>query len=188
MRSLRLFFFALVALAQLSVPAWAIWMRNQTLTRGKEWKFRAAPVDPVDAIRGRYVALDFVAERFPRSEALPAGSFAYALLKEGGTGFAEIDHLESSPVHGDNVIKVRVAGWWENDQHVKEQHIKFPFDRFWVSEKVAPEAERAYAANSTRQKENVYVTVRVRDGDAALEELYIDGQPLVEYLRNHPAH
>jgi hypothetical protein len=26
---------------------------------------------------------------------------------------------------------------------------------------------------------------RVRDGDAALEQLYIDNQPLVDYLRAH---
>jgi uncharacterized membrane-anchored protein len=183
MKSLRLFLFTLVALAQLSVPAWAIWMRTQTLTKGKEWKFRTAPVDPVDAIRGRYVALAFAAEKVPRSERLEDDSWAYAFLREGGNGFAEIDHLDSNPAHGDNVIKVKATGWWENDQHVKEQHIKFPFDRFWLTEKIAPEAERAYAANSTRQKENVYVTVRVRDGDAALEELYIDGQPLKDYLR-----
>ena len=30
------------------------------------------------------------------------------------------------------------------------------------------------------------VTVRVRDGDAGLEQLYIDEQPLVDYLRAHP--
>jgi hypothetical protein len=29
------------------------------------------------------------------------------------------------------------------------------------------------------------VTVRVRDGDAALEQLFIEGQPLREYLREH---
>lgn len=183
MKSLRLFLFALVALAQLSVPAWAVWMRNQTLAKGKAWKFRTAPVDPVDAVRGRYVALAFTAEKVPRSERLPTGSSAYAVLKEGGNGFAEIDHLDSTPTHGDNVIKVKASAWWEN-----EQHVKFPFDRFWVTERIAPEADRAYAASSRQQKENAYVIVRVRDGDAALEQLYIDDQPLVEYLRSHPAH
>jgi hypothetical protein len=31
------------------------------------------------------------------------------------------------------------------------------------------------------------VTVRVRDGDAAIEQLYIDNQPLRDYLRAHTA-
>ncbi len=49
-----------------------------------------------------------------------------------------------------------------------------------------PAADAAYARNTTRDKRNAYVTVRVRSGDAALEELYIDNQPLKEYLRAHP--
>jgi hypothetical protein len=52
-----------------------------------------------------------------------------------------------------------------------------------VTEKSAPAAETAYRENSRRGKENAYVTVRVRESDAALEQLYIDNQPLADYLR-----
>jgi len=31
------------------------------------------------------------------------------------------------------------------------------------------------------------VTARIRDGDAALEQLYIDNQPLTDYLRAQAA-
>jgi hypothetical protein len=48
---------------------------------------------------------------------------------------------------------------------------------------MAPQAEQAYRENSRRGKENAYVTVRVRGGDAAIEQLYIDNQPLGDYLR-----
>ena len=181
MKSIRLFLFALVALAQLSVPAWAVWMRTQTLSKGKLWKFRTAPVDPVDAVRGRYVALAFQAETVPQAERIPPAAFVYAVLKENDRGFAEVDHLSVTPVHGDNVMKVKPGGWWNGTQHVD-----FPFDRFWLTEKIAPEAERAYAASSRQAKENAYVTIRVHEGDAALEQLYIDDQPLIEYLRGHP--
>lgn len=181
MKSFRLLLFAVVALAQLGVPAGAVWMRSQTLSKGRLWKFRTAPVDPIDAVRGRYVALAFAAEKVPQAEALPPRSAAYAFLKEGSDGFAVVDHLSNTSGHGDNVIKVEPGSWWKG-----EQHVSFPFDRFWVTEKIAPAAERAYAAGTRPEKENAYVTVRVHDGDAALEQLYIDDQPLVEYLRNHP--
>jgi uncharacterized membrane-anchored protein len=182
MKPLRLFIFAAVALAQLSVPGWLIWMRTQTLTKGKVWKFRTAPVDPLDAVRGRYIALSFKAEQVPQAERLPPSSFAYALLREGASGFAEIERLSTTPAQGDNIMKVRPGSWWDGAQHVD-----FPLDRYWVNEKSAPAAERAYAENSRKEKDNAYVTVRVHNGDAAIEQLFIDGQPLPEYLRSRSA-
>ena len=183
MKSFRLLIFALVALAQLSVPGWLVWMRTQTLTKGRVWKFRTAPVDPLDAIRGRYVALSFKAEQVPQANPLPLSSSAYALLREGASGFVEVERLSTTPLTGDNVMKVKPRGWYDGSQRVD-----FPMDRYWMNEKSAPEAERAYrAANSGKEKENAYVTVRVHNGDAAIEELFIDDQPLPEYLRSHPA-
>lgn len=181
MKALRLLIFAAVALAQLGVPAWLIWMRTQTLTKGKVWKFRTAPVDPLDAVRGRYVALSFKAQQVPRAERLPPSSSVYALLREGASGFAEVERLSTTPLQGDNVMKVAPGSWWDGVQHVD-----FPLDRYWVNEKRAPQAERAYAANSRKEKDNAYVTVRVHNGDAAIDQLFIDDQPLPEYLRNHP--
>jgi hypothetical protein len=52
-----------------------------------------------------------------------------------------------------------------------------------VSEKHAPAAEQAYRENSRRDQQNAYVTVRVRNGDSALEQLYIANQRLTDYLR-----
>ena len=64
MKMLRILIFGVVALAQLAVPATMVWQRDQTLKQGRVWKFRTAPVDPVDVIRGRYIALRFTAEEF----------------------------------------------------------------------------------------------------------------------------
>jgi len=63
--------------------------------------------------------------------------------------------------------------------------VRFPFNKFWVAEANAAAAERAYVENNRRDNQNAYVTVRVRRGDAALDQLYIDNQPLSEYLRAH---
>ena len=53
MNKLRLIIFILVALTQVAVPASMIWKRQHTLREGRAWKFRTAPVDPVDMMRGR---------------------------------------------------------------------------------------------------------------------------------------
>ncbi len=178
MKTLRIAIFILVALAQLSVPALMAWGRMQTLARGRVWKFKTAPVDPEDVVRGRYVRLRFLAEDFTQPEKFESADPVYAVLKETSDGFAEIDHTSTVPVSGDNVIKVEPGGNWDG-----RQHIVIPFTQFWITEESAPEAEKAYLENSRRGKENAFVTVRVRNSDAALEQLYIDNQPLPDYLR-----
>jgi uncharacterized membrane-anchored protein len=181
-KTMRIVIFIFVALLQLSVPALMAWGRIQTLAHGRVWKFKTAPVDPEDAVRGRYVRLRFLAEDFTQPDKFAANDTVYAVLKETADGFAEIDHTSTTPISGDNVVKVEPGGNWDG-----MQHIVIPFTQFWITEKSAPAAEKAYRENSQRGKENAYVTVRVRDGDAALEQLYIDNQPLTEYLRAQAA-
>jgi hypothetical protein len=183
MKTLRLGIFILVALAQLGVPMMMAWGRIQTLANGRVWKLKTAPVDPEDAVRGRYVMLRFAAEdNYRQAEQLKSIDSIYAILKEGADGFADIDHLSSSPVPGDSAMKVEPGGFWD-----EQQRVVFPFRYFWLSEKRAPAAEQAYRENSKRGQQNAYVTIRVRNGDAALEQLYIDNQPLADYLRAQSA-
>lgn len=182
MNMLRIMIFAVVALAQLGVPAAMVWQREQTLKQGRVWKFRTAPVDPVDAIRGRYIALRFATEEFDAPVKFESGNKSvYAVLKQNTDGFAEVDHLTTEAVETDDVVPVESAWWYGG-----KQHVHFPFNKFWVAEANAPAAERAYIENNRRDKQNVYVTVRVRHGDAALDQLFIDNEPLSEYLRSHP--
>ena len=180
MKSWRLIVFVLVGLAQLAVPASLIWKREQTLRHGSVWKFRTAPVDPVDAFRGRYVALEFEAEGQEISPP-PNSRFhqtVFVTLRQNAEGFAEIDQvLPNRPVNGDDFIEAQLVG----------KTVSLPFDKYWVTERDAPAAEAAYRAQSRRDKQNAFATVRVFRGDAALEQLYLDGQPLGEYLRANAA-
>ena len=143
------------------------------------WKFKTAPVDPIDALRGRYLSLRFAAEDFPRTEPMPETEKVYATLKEDADGFAIIDKISGEKVEGDNVISSDRFGMYD-----EKAHVIFPFDKFWVSEADAAAAENAYFANSRRDNLNAYVTVRIYKDDAAIEELFLDGRPLREYLHS----
>ena len=175
MKSWRLVVFALVGLAQLAVPASLIWKREQTLRRGSVWKFRTAPVDPVDAFRGRYVALEFEVEgqQIAPPPDTDYGQTVFVTLRQSVDGFAEIDQVLTGRPAGDDFIEAELRG----------KTVSLPFDKYWVTERDAPAAEAAYLAQSRREKRNAFVTVRVFRGDAALEQLYLDGLPLGEYLR-----
>ena len=175
MKTVRLIIFLVVALAQVSVPASMIWKRQRILRAGRVWKFRTAPIDPVDALRGRYLSLRFAAERSSRAEPLSFGEgLAFVSLKNDADGFAIVDEVGYEPRRGDNIIRAEYYGFYEG-----KVNLRFPFDRFWVSEGDAIAAENAYQAH----KDDGCVTVRVGDGDAAIEELYLAGKPLREYLR-----
>jgi uncharacterized membrane-anchored protein len=186
MKTVRIVIFLVVAFAQLAVPASVVWKRGRTLIYGRVWKFKTEPIDPVDVVRGRYISLRLAAEK-GREEPEPSGASkpqtqVYVTLKEDAEGFAQVDQISPTRITGDNVVQVE-TGYWSAGW----QRVRFPFDKFWVAEKIAPEAERVYRENTRRGNENAYVTVRVRDGDAALEQLYIDNQPLADYLRAQAA-
>ena len=179
MKSWRLIVFGLLALAQLAVPASLIWKREQTLRRGSVWRFRTAPVDPVDAFRGRYVALEFEVEGHEISPPPNAdyGQTVFVTMRQNAEGFAEIDRVNPSRPAGDDFIEAQLRG----------KTVSLPFDKYWVTERDAPAAEAAYRAQSRREKRNAFVMVRVFRGDAAIEQLYLDGLPLGDYLRANAA-
>lgn len=175
MKYWRLVVFVLVAAAQIAVPASLIWKRERTLREGHVWKFRTAPVDPVDAFRGRYIALEFEieAQEITPPENVESGKTVFVTLAPDIDGFARIDQISSSAPPGNDFIEARLVG----------KTVSLPFDKYWVTERDAPAAESAYRAQNTREKRNAFVTVRVFNGDATLEQLYLDGLPLGEYLR-----
>jgi uncharacterized membrane-anchored protein len=175
MKYWRLIVFGLVAFAQLAVPGSLIWKREHTLRQGHVWKFKTAPVDPVDAFRGRYVALHFEVET--QQIAPPAntnsGQAVFVTLRANADGFAEIDQVSTSRPAGDDFMAAQLSG----------NAISLPFDKYWVTERDAPAAETAYRNLSRRGNQNAFVTVRVFRGDAGIEQLYLDNQPLADYLR-----
>ena len=179
MKYWRLVVFGLIAFAQLAVPGSLIWKREHTLRQGSVWKFRTAPVDPVDAFRGRYISLQFEAETQEISPPANAGAGdpVFVTLKANTDGFAEIDQVSSTKPAGDDFLAAELSG----------TTISLPFDKYWVNERDAPAAEAAYFAQSRRDQRKAYVTVRVFRGDAAIEQLYLDGKPLGDYLRANAA-
>jgi uncharacterized membrane-anchored protein len=175
MRYWRLIIFGLVAFAQLAVPGSLIWKREYTLRQGNVWKFRTAPVDPVDVFRGRYIALGFEVETQEISPPPNSGygDKVFVTLKVNAEGFAEVDQVFAIKPAGDDYMEARLSG----------KTIALAFNKYWVSERDAPAGETAYRNLSRRGNQNAFVTVRVFRGDAAIEQLYLDGQPLADYLR-----
>jgi uncharacterized membrane-anchored protein len=181
-RDLLLIGFVLLTAAQLAVPAWMIISREHTVTAGQTFKFRTQPVDPADAFRGRYVWLALEPNSFqtPNPSMWRYGQKAYAVLETGADGFAVVKRLDQAMPANETAVRVRIS--WPD---LTEGVVHFDWqglDRLYMSEDKAPKAEEAYRRHSRRGKQSCHVTVRVLGKQAVIENLFINGKPIGEWL------
>jgi uncharacterized membrane-anchored protein len=193
-RALHLAALAVVALAQLAVPAAMILGRERTLAEGTQWRFRTEPVDPADAFRGRYLALAFVADSAP----LPAGTEVaygervYVPLARDAQGFATLGPVALAPPALGDYLRVRTYSALPGDDGAQRVQVRLPFDRLYLDEDLAPQAEAAWrdaggplppAASGETTARAAWALVRVRHGEAVLEDVVVEGRSIRELAR-----
>lgn len=192
------FIFAGIA-AQFFVLTYSIVLHEKTLRLGTVCRFQTAPVDPFDAFRGQYVALNFNAFRdgVLSDISIPEGEWCYLQIGTGTNGFAVVERVSlkcdvSSPYlktrlrwcQWDRILKKDSEGkdYWE-DTGKYRLHFNLPFDRYYMPEKLAPQAEEAYRkANRSKERDAVAV-VRIWEGKTVIEDLMIEGLPIREFLK-----
>lgn len=188
---LRYRLFALVCLAQIAVPASLVVQHEMTVSGGTLWKFQAAPVDPSDPFRGRYVRLGFTAERdaTPFADSgmiyIKYDTRMYAELETGADGFARLVRLQQErPASGEYldvfVRQMRAPPDRKKESEEKSRQaaafVRLPFDRYYLPEDRAPQVEQQYREAARSAQANTYAEVRVRNGHAALINLVLDGK------------
>jgi uncharacterized membrane-anchored protein len=181
-KAILLLVLGVAAAAQLAVPGWMIRQHERTLAEGRLFKFRTQPVDPADAFRGRYVWVRLQPDsvKVPNASRRETGQKAYAVLGVASDGFATVERLEAAPPANAAAVAVRL-GWTDSREGVV--HFSWPLDRYYMEETKAPAAEAAYRGHNVRTNQVCYVTVRVRGDNAVLENLFIAGKPIREFLQ-----
>jgi len=208
MKNKKLFIYIICAVlvVQFLVPLSMIIKRENILTTGTQYRFKTRPIDPSDPFRGKYVALGFENDQFlvGKDDEYLRGEMLYALLAVTSEGFAHIDSLlRHKPDTKDYLrLKVKYKGSKRVNgeapdgvhQHTDNKKMKYyyhpavylhlPFDRYYMEESRAPRAEKLYRDFNQQKKHDSYVTVRVKNGSAVLEELYLGGKPINSALEN----
>ena len=176
--------FLLLVVLQLWVPASVIMDKENVLSTGTGYKFRTAPRDPNDYLRGKYVYLNFSETSFETS--LPknwkSGQVVYVSIGKDSAGFAKIIAITDDAKEAKkDYIKTRVN--YVDYQNANKLYVEWPFDRFYMEESKAPLAEEAY--NESRVDSSIisYALVKVKSGDAVLENVYIDNKPIDDYIK-----
>ncbi len=174
----RLIALGLIGLIQIATPLTMIARREITLRQGKIHRFRAAPVDPYDPFRGRYVTIAIASRTASISpnHSVQRGDQVAVSLVTSADGFTSCSMILDSPKEDDNWLWARVQ--WVSTDTV---HLELPFDRYYMNEQLAPAAERLYWQHQRSGRENadpVWVSVRIHQGQAVLERLMIGEQPI----------
>jgi len=175
---------ALACVLQWAVPASLALRSEQTLRTGTRYYLRTAPVDPVDPFRGRYVTLSFDAQTQVRAaEGWQYDERVYVPISTGADRYAVFGAPSRTPPAAGDYLAAHVGSISDG-----VMRLRLPFDRYYLEEGAAPAAERAYAeANRRDSPQRTYVSIRVRDGRAVLEELFIDNVPVRRYLSGERA-
>ena len=171
-------------LVQIYVPIDMISEKENVLNKGKVYKFKTAPIDPIDPLRGKFVLLSFEENTFEVDTSLDwnQNQKIYLRLKENKEGFAEIASIEQEEPDSDDYLKAKVKYQPYNTTYIQ---IEYPFDRFYMEEKKAYPAEKLYRNFRRDPSQIAYATVSVLDGDAVLENLFINDVPIKEMVENY---
>ena len=199
-----------LALLQIGASGWLIADRECVLAKGQEVKFVTRPADPYDPFRGRYVALSFQAEAY-ESESdlkLPYRVPLYAVFEVDADGYASVSTIQQEPPTDESAIYVKLESWWfsgstsprlsvtdapKTDEKVPERYrynLRLPFNRYYMNENAAPDAENRYrqanrpgnADSEAQMTRDNYLTVRILNGRAVAEQLFIEGKPIEQLL------
>jgi uncharacterized membrane-anchored protein len=181
MKNYTLIAFVVLALIQLFVPMKMILDKENVLRTGQVFKFKTAPVDPNDPFRGKYINLHFEASQFPviNSDAWAMDQDVFVQLTTDADGFAKVlDITPEIPSSSAPYLKARI-----NSISPDVLFLEYPFDRYYMEETKAYEAEQLYRETLQDTLQTTYALVRIKAGDAVLEDVMVDGVPIREVVK-----
>ena len=180
-KKLRFALFILLAVIQLAVAAGAIIRSEISLRSGEVFRFKLQPVDPVDAFRGRYVALRFAVDRAPVAEGTPPlrQQKIFVPLVVDDEGFTIFGSVVLEEPESGAYLRLRSGGQFDDENGRPVVSLALPFQRYYMTEELAKEVDRSMWRRGQRP---AWVTVRVRNGTGVIEDLWVDGKPVREWL------
>jgi len=178
--------FVIMSLVQLYIPARMIFDAEKVLLNGKEFMFKIAPIDPNDPFRGKYIVLTFEessAQVNPKEEWFQ-GAPIFVNLNTDEKGFAKIQSVtKEEPVDTEDYIKATIRYVTGTDSFTNVS-IEYPFDRFYMEESKAYDAQLMYNESALDTNQVTYALVSVKKGQAVVKDVLINGVPVREAILN----
>lgn len=184
-KTLTIIAFTVVCLVQLYVPLQMVRFQNTIIETGKEYKFRTAPIDPNDPFRGKYITLGFEDNTFRFQDTTTRWNYqeeVHVQLENDEEGFATIvDVTKEPPTKEVPYVRAMLGGATTFDGYTTLT-INYPFNRYYMEETKAPDAEKAYAQSQWDSTQVAYALVSIKDGNAVLKDVLINDVPIKEWV------
>lgn len=173
----------LVFALQWAVPLIQVVRGEGILREGVALRLELQPVDPLDVLRGRYLALAFPEEE--KEHTLPpgvqGGDTIYVVLEAGKDGLAHITRLSRSTLDG--AFAYTIPDGYKTGDSIR---INIPLTRYYLPEEDAVKIDELFRfRNNESPHSNATLGVRIKDGQIVAESLWLDGQPYRDWLRNY---
>ena len=173
----------LVFALQWAVPLIQVVRGEGILREGVALRLELQPVDPLDVLRGRYLALAFPEEE--KEHTLPpgvqGGDTIYVVLEAGKDGLAHITRLSHSVQDG--AFAYTIPDGYKAGDTIR---INIPLTRYYLPEEDAMKIDELFRfRNNESPHSNATLGVRIKDGQIVAESLWLDGQPYRDWLRNY---
>lgn len=175
--------FCLVVMAQLYVPAKMILDRDDILVSGTPYKFKAAPIDPSDPFRGKYIVLNFEETTVPVPEGSEwtYNSVVYLTLTKDSSGYASILTVHQEEPNGiNNYIQAKALYYKTSDNTLS---IEYPFNRYYMEESKAQDAEDLYRNFSADSTQVTYALVYVKNGETVLKDVMVNDKSIKDLVK-----
>jgi len=176
--------FLLLAAAQLYVSVQMIFDKEKIISDGTAFKFKIAPVDPLDYFRGEYLRINFAISRTPIEcdEQFDSGDEVYIVIGTDDSGFAKIQSTsKEKPRDETNYVTARV-NWVSGDSDCA-LFLDFPFEKYFMKEGTAYLAEDTIRGAVRDSSKIVYAEVQVKDGDAVVTEIFLGENAIEDVIK-----
>jgi uncharacterized membrane-anchored protein len=166
--------FLFVVAAQLFVPLQMIYNQEDIINTGKLVKFQCEPIDPNDPFRGKYITLNFKESgiKVKNLKEWNSNEAIFAKIETSKDGFAKIKSISKSEPNDNSIyLKLKInylAG------HENKIYLDFPFNRFYMNENKAKNAEKVYAQSTLDTTKITYALVATKNGEAVIKDVLID--------------
>ncbi len=177
--------FAVMCLAQWIIPGKMVYDSENVIKEGAVLKFKTMPIDPSDPFRGKYITLNFEANciEFADSTDWQAGEKVFVTFTTDSAGFAIAENISRTAGDSDSFLQTTVDYVTNYDGEYKVC-FKLPFNRFYLEESKASQAEQLYWQAQRDSSQIAYGLVSMGAGQAVLNNVIVNDKPIVDIINS----
>jgi uncharacterized membrane-anchored protein len=159
-----------------------IYQHEDILDTGTAYKFKTQPIDPTDPFRGKYIVLNYEMGSFQTNEDWSDFSGdVFVYLTTDAEGFAAVKTVTKTTLNTSEDYVVAKS----NYNYDKTVSFDLPFDRFYMNENKAYDAEISVREAQRDTSKTCYGLVFVKNGTAVLDNVFINDMPIQQFVEEY---